>query len=119
MIQCNISAGNIYGCGVYLIRVKPIFIQEYILLIIGLIGLSIGNLIGSNIFDFLIPVRVGASISEIKVDKMLIFFDLPLLFTLSILVFFFFCKKRGIKRTEAIILIAFYGVYGILKKLRV
>jgi len=78
-------------------------------------GLSVGNLIGSNIFDLLIPVGVGASISEIKVDKMLIYFDLPLLFLLSLLVLFFFYKKRGIQRTEAIILIAFYGVYGFLK----
>jgi len=78
-------------------------------------GLSVGNLIGSNIFDLLIPVGVGASISEIKVDKMLIYFDLPLLFVLSLLVLFFFYKKRGIQRTEAIILIAFYGVYGFLK----
>ncbi len=78
-------------------------------------GLSVGNLIGSNIFDLLIPVGVGASISEIKVDKMLIYFDLPLLFVLSLLVLFFFYKKRGIQRTEAIVLIAFYGVYGFLK----
>lgn len=78
-------------------------------------GLSVGNLIGSNIFDLLIPVGVGASISEIKVDKMLIYFDLPLLFVLSLLVLFFFYKKRGIQRTEAIILIAFYGVYVFLK----
>jgi cation:H+ antiporter len=78
-------------------------------------GLSVGNLIGSNIFDLLIPVGVGASISEIKVDKMLIYFDLPLLFLLSLLVLFFFYKKRGIQRTEAIILIVFYGVYAFLK----
>lgn len=78
-------------------------------------GLSVGNLIGSNIFDLLIPVGIGASISEIKVDKMLIYFDLPLLFVLSLLVLFFFYKKRGIQRTEAIILIAFYMVYGFLK----
>ncbi len=79
------------------------------------LGLSVGNLIGSNIFDLLIPVGVGASISEIKVDKMLIYFDLPLLFVLSLLVLFFFYKKRGIQRTEAMILIAFYGVYAFLK----
>lgn len=78
-------------------------------------GLSVGNLIGSNIFDLLIPVGVGASISEIKVDKMLIYFDLPLLFVLSLSVLFFFYKKRGIQRTEAMILIAFYGLYVFLK----
>ena len=80
-------------------------------------GLSVGNLIGSNIFDLLVPVGIGASISEIKVDKMLIYFDLPLLFALSFLVLFFFYKKKGIQRMEAIVLIIIFVIYGILKML--
>jgi cation:H+ antiporter len=78
-------------------------------------GLSVGNLIGSNIFDLLVPVGIGASISEIKVDKMLVYFDLPFLFVLSFLVLFFFYKKKGIQRIEAVVLVSIYVIYCILK----
>jgi len=80
-------------------------------------GLSVGNLIGSNIFDLLIPVGVGSTISEITVDRTLIYFDLPLLFVLSFLVLFFFHKKKGIQRVEAFILVAIFVTYGFIKVL--
>lgn len=78
-------------------------------------GLSVGNLIGSNIFDILIPVGMGASIAELQVEKNLIFFDLPFLFILSFIVLFFFHKKKGLQKTEAIILIGIFIIYAFLK----
>lgn len=78
-------------------------------------GLSVGNLIGSNIFDLLIPVGVGATISDLKVEKNLIWFDLPFLFLLTFIVLFIFWKKRGIQKIEAIILISLFVLYATLK----
>lgn len=78
-------------------------------------GLSVGNLIGSNIFDLLIPVGVGSTISEVTVDKALVYFDLPVLFFLSLLVLFFFYKKKGIQRHEAFILVTIFVIYGFIK----
>ncbi len=78
-------------------------------------GLSVGNLIGSNIFDMLIPVGVGASISELKIEKSLILFDLPFLFLLSFIVLFFFYKKKGLQKIEAVILIGLFVLYAALK----
>jgi len=78
-------------------------------------GLSVGNLIGSNIFDMLIPVGVGASISELSVEKSLLFFDLPFLFILSLLVLFFFYKKKGLQKVEAVVLIGLFVLYAALK----
>ena len=78
-------------------------------------GLSVGNLIGSNIFDMLIPVGMGASISELKIEKSLILFDLPFLLILSFIVLFFFYKKKGLQKFEAVILIGLFVLYAALK----
>ncbi len=78
-------------------------------------GLSVGNLIGSNIFDILIPVGMGASIAELQIEKSLVMFDLPFLFILSFIVLFFFNRKKGLQKTEAVILIAIFVIYAVLK----
>lgn len=78
-------------------------------------GLSVGNLIGSNIFDMLIPVGIGASISELKIEKTLVLFDLPFLLILSFIVLFFFYKKKGLQKIEAVILIGLFVLYAALK----
>jgi len=82
-------------------------------------GLSVGNLIGSNIFDILIPVGMGATISELKIEKSLLLFDLPFLFILSFIVLFFFYKKKGLQKMEAAILICIFIIYTLLKILGV
>jgi cation:H+ antiporter len=79
------------------------------------IGLSVGNLIGSNIFDLLIPVGMGATISELKFERSLIWFDFPFLFLLSFIVLFFFKKKKGLQKIEAVILIGIFALYAALK----
>ncbi|WP_297707226.1 calcium/sodium antiporter [uncultured Eudoraea sp.] len=79
------------------------------------IGLSVGNLIGSNIFDLLIPVGTGAIISELKFERSLIWFDFPFLFLLSFIVLFFFKKKKGLQKIEAVILIGIFALYAALK----
>lgn len=78
-------------------------------------GLSVGNLIGSNIFDILIPVGIGASISELEIEKSLLLFDLPFLFLLSFIVLLFFNKKKGLQKIEAVILIGLFVLYSSLK----
>ena len=79
------------------------------------VGLSVGNLIGSNIFDLLIPVGTGAIISELKFERSLIWFDFPFLFLLSFIVLFFFKKKKGLQKIEAVILIGIFALYAALK----
>lgn len=78
-------------------------------------GLSVGNLVGSNIFDTLMPVGVGAAITNLTVDKSVVWIDVPVLFLLSSLVVFFLFRKGGLQRNESIVLISFYFVYMIAK----
>lgn len=79
------------------------------------IGLSVGNLIGSNIFDLLVPVGTGATISELKFERSLIWFDFSFLLLLSFIVLFFFKKKKGLQKIEAVILIGIFVLYTALK----
>lgn len=77
--------------------------------------MSVGNLIGSNIFDTLVPVGVAAAIAEMRFNSNLLQFEVPFLFALTLTVLFFFVRKRGLQKGEAVIILALYGGYVILK----
>ncbi|MGZ5242975.1 MAG: sodium:calcium antiporter [Bacteroidia bacterium] len=74
-------------------------------------GLSVGNIIGSNIFDGLIPIGLGGVISQTKVESSLLYFDLPFLFAITILVLVFLTTQRGISQREGLIMISAYLLY--------
>ena len=77
-------------------------------------SMSVGNLIGSNVFDTLVPIGVAAAISTIRFDRGLLTQELPYLVLLTVVVMFFFWHKRGIQRSEAvIILLLYFGYVGV------
>jgi cation:H+ antiporter len=77
--------------------------------------LSVGNLIGSNIFDTLVPVGVAAVIATLKFERSMLRLDVPFLFVLSALALIFFAKTRGLQKHEAAILLALYCGYVLVK----
>lgn len=81
--------------------------------------MSVGNLVGSNIFDTLVPVGAAAAIATLRFDENLLRFELPFLFFLTLTVLVFFLRKRGIQKGEAVIVLALYGGYLLLKLSRV
>ncbi len=81
-------------------------------------SLSVGNLIGSNIFDLLMPIGIGATITELEFDRSLILVDFPIMMAVTFLALAFFYKRKGLTKTEAIILIGIFLVYAILKIMR-
>lgn len=78
-------------------------------------NLSVGNLIGSNIFDTLVPIGVAAVITDLSFKRDILYFEVPVLFALSALVLVFFHHKGGIRRFEAGIVLAIYLIYAALK----
>jgi cation:H+ antiporter len=78
-------------------------------------GMSFGNIIGSNIFDILVPIGIAGSITKISMEDSLLNFDLPFLFVITLLVLLFLASKRGISRIEAVILIIIYLLYVLAK----
>ena len=77
--------------------------------------MSVGNLVGSNIFDTLVPVGVAAAIAGLRFDANLLKFEVPFLFVLTLAVLFFFVRKRGLQKGEAVTILALYGGYVLVK----
>ena len=77
--------------------------------------MSVGNLVGSNIFDTLVPVGVAAAISTLRFNSGLLRFELPFLFVLTFVVLVFFVRKRGIQKGEAVTILAMYFGYVLIK----
>jgi cation:H+ antiporter len=78
-------------------------------------GMSVGNVIGSNIFDGLIPIGLGGTISTVKVEQNLLMIDVPVLFGATALVLFFLSTKKGISKLEGISMIVMFVLYLLLK----
>ena len=74
-------------------------------------SMSVGNLIGSNVFDTLVPVGVAAAISTIGFDSGMLAFEIPYLILLTVVVMFFFWRIPGIQRHEAVIILLMYFGY--------
>ena len=77
--------------------------------------LSVGNLIGSNVFDTLVPIGAAAVIAPLSFNGGLLRFELPYLFFVTVAVLFFFLYKRGIQRWEAAVVLALYLAYLLIK----
>jgi len=80
--------------------------------------MSVGNIIGSNILDTLLPIGLAATISQVNFEKQLLFFDLPFIFVLTTLVLGFFYTRRGVSKTEAWIILGCYLTYVAVKLLQ-
>jgi cation:H+ antiporter len=73
--------------------------------------LSIGNLIGSNVFDTLVPVGVAAAIAGLDFKVEMWRQELPFLFGLTLVVLFFFTRTRGIRKPEGSVVLGLYVAY--------
>lgn len=78
-------------------------------------GLSVGNIIGSNIYDILMPVGVSAVISPLTFEKKIIHVDVPFLLVATTLVLVFFRNKKGLQKKEAIGLIVLFVLFNLYK----
>jgi cation:H+ antiporter len=78
----------------------------------GRTGLSVGNVVGSNIFDLLVPTGVAAVIAPLTVDRSVLWYDLPALLVVTLLVIFLLSRKRGLQRGEGAVLVVAYLVYA-------
>lgn len=80
--------------------------------------LSVGNIIGSNIFDTLIPISAAALIAPVGVSPGILSFDLPYVFLLTSVVLLFFYRLNGLRRTEAAVVLTLYFGYVLINLLQ-
>ncbi len=77
--------------------------------------MSVGNLIGSNIFDTLMPIGVAAVISGIHFNEEMLRLEVPFLFAVTSVVLVFFVRNLGINKHEAGVILAMYLGYAAIK----
>ena len=78
----------------------------------GRAGLSVGNLMGSNVLDTLLVPGIGAAIYPLAVLPEVISVDIAVLALVTVLVLtFLYASPRGIKMPEALLLLTIYLVY--------
>lgn len=77
--------------------------------------LSVGNIIGSNIFDVMVALSAGALLSDFQVEANLIRFDLPILLFISVITMLFFVSQGKLQRRESWLLVGLYLAYASLK----
>jgi cation:H+ antiporter len=75
------------------------------------VHLSVGNIIGSNIFDTLVPISLASLIAPVAVSPSILYFDLPYIFVMTAIVLALFYRVAGLQRGEALIVLALYAGY--------
>lgn len=84
----------------------------------GKTQMSVGNIIGSNILDTLLPIGITAVITHVMFEQQLLYFDLPFIFVLTAVVLAFFYTRKGVTRPEGMVILGFYFFYVIVKLLQ-
>ncbi len=74
-------------------------------------GLSVGNLLGSNILDTLLPIGLAAVLVPVSFPRAILTFDLPMLMGLTLLVLLFLYLRNGVRWPQAAVVLAAYFSY--------
>jgi len=81
----------------------------------GSSGISGGTVIGSTIFDILVPIGTSSAVSTLTFDIRIADFDIPSFLIIALVVFSFFITRKGISKVESVILLCLYFFYAWLK----
>jgi cation:H+ antiporter len=77
--------------------------------------LSVGNIIGSNILDTVLPIGFAALIAGVNFEPGLLRFDLPYVFLMTLIILSLFLRKNGVQKPQALIILSLYLAYVLIK----
>jgi cation:H+ antiporter len=72
---------------------------------------AIGNVVGSNLFNILAILGITAMLTDIPVDAQFLRFDLWVMFSATILLWFYVLSKKGIGKISGVLFLAGYFSY--------
>lgn len=73
--------------------------------------ISIGNIIGSNIFNILWVIGVAALVANLAVDEILLYTNIPIMLIVSALLLIFMAVRGKLERWQGIIFVVIYVVF--------
>lgn len=74
--------------------------------------ISIGNIIGSNVFNMFFVIGGVSLIKDINVNKLIYSFEIPIMLLLIALLFPMIAKDNGLKRTSGVIFLIIYASFN-------
>jgi len=89
----------------------PEFMVSFMSVLRGSSDMSVGNIIGSNVFNILVIIGASAIMRTMKVEKSLLQRDIPICLAASVLLFAFAFSGGMIARWEGLVLVAFFCAY--------
>lgn len=89
----------------------PEFMVSFMSVLRGSSDMSVGNIIGSNVFNILVILGASAIMRTMKVEKSLLRRDIPICLAASSLLFAFAVTEGTIARMEGLVLVAFFCAY--------
>ncbi len=89
----------------------PEFIVSFMSVLRGSGNMSVGNIVGSNVFNTLVVIGASAIMLGLKVESSLLRRDLPLMFVASVLLIIFAGVNGVLSVWEGLMFLAFFSVY--------
>ena len=78
-------------------------------------SMSVGNVIGSNTFDLMVPVGASSVLFPLAVDRHTLLVDVPTMVVVTSATLLFLLGRNGLRRGEALSLLGMYGAYLVLR----
>ncbi len=78
-------------------------------------GLTVGNIIGSSIFNILFALSSGTIVSGFVVDREMILIDIPFLLFISAVALLFFKTRGKFEKKESFLILGMYAVFTLFK----
>jgi len=89
----------------------PEFMVSFLSVLRGSSNMSVGNILGSNIFNILVIIGASAIMRTMKVERSLLQRDIPICLAASSLLFAFAVTEGTIERWEGLVLVVFFCTY--------
>lgn len=89
----------------------PELVTSIIAILKGQSSISIGNLIGSNVFNIFAVLGITSIVNPLQADAFLISIDLPVMLGVTLLTGLFLLVSKRLGRVEGFILLGIYLVY--------
>jgi len=89
----------------------PELVTSVIAILKGQSSISVGNLIGSNVFNIFAVLGITSAVNPLEADSFLIAIDLPTMLGVTLLTGVFLMVSKQLGRIEGLLLITIYIIY--------